>query len=1043
PPPEAPKHTTSPSISSSPPQTTVTAAANSTQTPGASTNGSASVPSSQIQPAPIPPPPEAPKHTTSPSISSSPPQTTETTAANPSQTPSASTNGSTSVPSSHIQNAPVSNPSEEPKHTSSTSTSVSLPPVAGSAVANSTPLSSAPTNSSASPSFSLTPKNQRLRGGEDTNDDAPDLSPPSIGNNTVFSLHPNNEHNGQPAQTNHENPTANSSFPPQSSNGTPSLYTDEILLDKVDDSDSDDSDDDIDDSGSDAPDYESPPPSSHTPNPALNVQDNGSAPIPSSSAASSSSSSASPQQPPSAMEKVAGIITNYFTSARHFSKWKKYRLIQDRLEEFAHYRNVKPYQPSGDDTPTDREIAKSWNNLIKALLEPTQYTTADDQYRDTVDCLRNTYQMLVSATEGVKQKFVWQLRFVEELCDIRFEGIELFPYLRELVELASKTPLPGTLTLENFLQEFLRLAALLNNPDASHAMNVISCQFNKAKGSTGIAYDPLRTTSNIPYQDGKICINGRETTILWHGTPVSQHDPYGLMFNLATAALAYIPFMAKYLTNGNTVSSPPVVNADHIAFIEHAATVGKKIFHVILENGEKKHVGDESPRVKARLRLGLRYKNVFVMALRLDGKFFERHDEMHEKAETVQSLKKRLSDQLLMPLTKAEDLSTSKRLTESKLYTKNMEDQLAANGFYVPQKLRDESKLPEHMDKLLNEVQKIYFPGVSNIESVEQHQAFLILSYVHIMLFITIKCEIDIIEALCKDDKDRGNVIKTIFKLHVLYLTGKISHDTLLFVLVHALARPFILQKNAIIKSRRVLLEHVIPKITAAHKKNPNPKTFLLSEVAKITAYYRVAQPKGQTIYPSNAASKTIEEYLAFVEYHKPAPIPCNISIEELSRFGYPDGTRQHDLIQNTISAAARSMNIFVEKDLIKAPTGKQDAALNELLPHLASNCGIIGDPAWKISCLFQPALGHALKEPLSKIYDNQLLGISINLDEKSLNTPGCGMTLTNQDKKPNITFNGIYNITDRKKAVIARIKVTMTMADAQTGQAQFKCVKL
>jgi hypothetical protein len=376
-----------------------------------------------------------------------------------------------------------------------------------------------------------------------------------------------------------------------------------------------------------------------------------------------------------------------------------------------------------------------------------------------------------------------------------------------------------------------------------------------------------------------------------------------------------------------------------------------------------------------------------------------------------------------------------------------MEDQLAANGFCIPQKLRDVSKLPEHMEQLLNEVHGIYFSGIENIESLEQHQAFLILSYVHIMLFIIIKCDIGILEALCKDDKDRGNVIKTIFKLHFLYLTGKIDHDTLMSVFVHTLARPFIVHKNAIIKSRFVLLEHTIPVIEAAHKKNAAPKTFLFPNGVK-NASYTVAQPEGQTIYPTNAASKTLEEYLAFVEYHKPAPTACNISIEELSRFGYQCGVRQNELIQKTISEGARFMNIVSGNTPLKAPNGQhengyyQKYAHEMLLAHLGLACNFSLEETWKISCLFQPALGQVLKEPLSKIYGNPLLGISIALDEKSLNTDGYGITATYQNDTPDITFAGIYNISN-SKAVIARIKVTMTMADARTGQAQFTCVKI
>ena len=279
----------------------------------------------------------------------------------------------------------------------------------------------------------------------------------------------------------------------------------------------------------------------------------------------------------------------------------------------------------------------------------------------------------------------------------------------------------------------------------------------------------------------------------------------------------------------------------------------ENILHVILEDGKKKRIGDESNRVKARLELDNQHKNFFPIALSLDGKFFERHDEAKDKEESIENLKQRLKDRLFS----------------------SQEDQLENTGFCVPQKLRDACKLNEHIDTLLKEVQDIYFSDKKTIKTQAEHQAFLILSYVHIILFICWKMDIKILEALCKDDKDRGNVIKTTLKLHFLYLTDQINHENLTSALAHALARPFILQKGPIVKSRFVLLDRVLPVINAAHDKVRVPKTTVFGNDPVKTASYRVDKPRNQTIYPKNATSKTIEEYQAFLEHHQPIRIPA------------------------------------------------------------------------------------------------------------------------------------------------------------------------
>ncbi len=760
--------------------------------------------------------------------------------------------------------------------------------------------------------------------------------------------------------------------------------------------------------------------------------------------------------PSSAMGKLVSNVHYYFTTTRHYSKWTKYRLIQEQLEHFSRTKNLQECAINREDSEAVANIANAWNDLVRALLRITPFPTPDDQYRATVECLRKVRILLISAEEDVQQRFSMQRQLVGELSYLRFSGIKIFPYCHGLIELATGRPLPKALTLDTFQEELEFRTTALKNPGKTLAMNGIACEWNKFKGTANIAFDPLLTTSNVPYQDGRITVNGRSTLLLWHGTPVTQNDPWGVGFTVVTEALSYvIPYFSRIIPEENPLSRPPVINADYVAFIEEAEKRNERILHVVLENGtqkehgKKKMLGDESGRVKERLKLGVYHRNFFPLALRLDGEFFERH-YLHQKSkvsetltESLHSLKHRLKEQLLMPL------GSSDNLTDSILYRKNMDDQLAANGFCIPQKLRDASELPENIDRLLEEVHRIYFPNVENITTLEQHQAFLILSYVHIILFMCWKMDISILEALCKDDKDRGNVIKTILKLHFLYITGKINHETLTATLTQVLARPFILQKAPIIKSRLVLLTRVIPFIKEAQTRTKAdlPETIVFGGAAVQSASYTVEKPEGQTIFPNNATSRTLEEYRAFLEHHRPVQIAqCNTNLVQVLAREFVEGDDRRSRIQRTISNGASNMKILVGGTLLKPQpyAGEEETAQYYrerahafIVDFLRGRCEFSEEDAWNVSCSIQKGLSPMLQSRLNEIFANDSLGITVVLDESSLDNALYGISLTEENKTAKIKFAAVYNIADRN-GVITKVRASMTIADLATGRAQF-----
>ena len=105
------------------------------------------------------------------------------------------------------------------------------------------------------------------------------------------------------------------------------------------------------------------------------------------------------------VSRLVEALTYVFSSGRHFTKWTKYRLIQDQLEQFARDQNVRKLENSA----IDPEITTTWNSLIDSLLEPTHFETPDDQYRQTVKCLRKDAATAQGRRQSTQAKFESQL----------------------------------------------------------------------------------------------------------------------------------------------------------------------------------------------------------------------------------------------------------------------------------------------------------------------------------------------------------------------------------------------------------------------------------------------------------------------------------------------------------------------------------------------------------------------------------------------------------------------------------------------------------
>lgn len=745
-------------------------------------------------------------------------------------------------------------------------------------------------------------------------------------------------------------------------------------------------------------------------------------------------SSASSPAPKTLLKRMAGIVFRTVFPTRHFSKWAKYRIIQELMKHFSINKSLLPCDVASQD-PDIAKIAKSWNTLVEALVRPDKKKIADGQYCSSIEALREIASLFLSAKDTTKAQLESLFKFIKQLSYFRFAGIGLYNYCQGLVELVTGLQLPKQLTLANFVQELKIRTEILNDPADDHSMSPAARELKKLSGTANIGFDPL-SWENVPYLDGELGFNGRSIRILRHGDPFCHNDPWGLVGGFC----GKIPVLNWYV-NRQTMSREPVLNADYVAMILEAEERGENILQAILEEGEEKLWGDESARVRERLKLVLFHKNFFALAVRFDGTLFKRQYELPlDKKESIAILKSRLALQLIPSQEPVLSDDQHDKILEKML------KQLEETGFCIPEKVMKDSDLRSHIEPLLQEVQELYFPHVKDIENLMQHQAFIILSYVHIVLFLCIRLKISILEAFCKDDIDRGNVFKTILKLHFLYLTGQISPETLRYVLVNTLAAPFIVKKQAIIDSRLVLIERVVPFIRDAFERNPHPKTTIFGD-SIIDPFYRVFKIPGQTIYPDNASAKNIEEYLAFLDEAQETELKFEGSLIQDTA-----NVVDEDQIRNQISQTAKTLNLRVDGNLLKPEVGASPQETETLYNHgaleriraiLQMRAELSESQAWKIASCIHLGLQTRLLEALKKTFDNPHLQVSIEFDMEAIKKPESGFSLTVEDKRAKLEFVLFYKIVCKDAELAAgytlpKMKASITIPDLSTGLAQF-----
>lgn len=498
-----------------------------------------------------------------------------------------------------------------------------------------------------------------------------------------------------------------------------------------------------------------------------------------------------PQEVASWRTTIQQWNTDYITGGDHPIKLKKYKTIVDQTSAYILSEEMKK-EFTGIKKDDLEDACKQLQINAQGLL--TGCKDERDQYKNVVKTLQ---QPMISATVDKTLGKAW----LRKIAYHRFAEVKLYKYCKELTEDTSGV-LSNNLGLDSFWEDFETRRKSINEASTGKAgLPTIARGFQKIRGALNVSFNPL-ASKNVPYIYGYMAIGKKDVTILRHGVPVNHCSPPGL-----GAALNW------------AFGTPPLeITADYLAFIEEAGNKKQNILHLILENRVEKLVGDESARVKARQALGNKYENFFPVVLQMDGEFFNKtktfvdekfgSDFSNAASNKINYLKKEITTEIKIGI-------------DQKIRKK-----MRAQG----------QPLVDQINAIIDDVHSIYFKDRTELTSQEEYQAFILLSYVHFTHAFCKLLDISILEALCKDDKDRGGAFKAILTLDFLYRSNQLDTENLNKLMVNLLAAPLIITKDAMLEDRAILIKHVLDVMKKA------PKYEDLNEQYRLTGAFNVAE---------------------------------------------------------------------------------------------------------------------------------------------------------------------------------------------------------
>lgn len=471
------------------------------------------------------------------------------------------------------------------------------------------------------------------------------------------------------------------------------------------------------------------------------------------------------------------------------------------------------------------------------------------------------------------------------LCEALFTKVELFSFTKSLLdEIAPRQ------NGQNNLCEILAVQkTMIDKLDPTVGENPFKRYFYNFRGHTDTGFDPHfdGNPNSLVYQETYLNKDGKKLSMngLRFATPTYQPktmespvmDQVSQMANQIPGA-NYLSHAVNYFYSGMT--SIPIIGGginkagqvvgqagqllvetaaqavndtevipEFTAFLDLLVLQNKKLVYFNHQNLKSKSTlkGNEAARSSAIINLqkNERYKKHFLVFTQpLDSDFIKKtFDKNDNRIPSADSLKKELINEMLNTTTDQHGFSSSEK-----------------SGFSFPSAFPFWS-YKEKFESILDNVQALFKEDMFNRS---QRISFVLISLVFFKKYLKLTTGADIFVSICKDDLDRGGLMKVLeYYIDMILLGKKIDPEELEILITMVDGAPLMVKKQAMISERRELLIECLEFLNDINMEQLKKVSFGDYQLVDLKTY----NEKKLDIYPLPSTSKSTLEYQACLEY--------------------------------------------------------------------------------------------------------------------------------------------------------------------------------
>ena len=697
-----------------------------------------------------------------------------------------------------------------------------------------------------------------------------------------------------------------------------------------------------------------------------------------------------PASPPPKISKTyVDSLRSWFVDSNHPSKQHKYRNV---LQEYVYSLNTLGISLEKE---TDRLVSRINENaifdpngldyqvflILKILLHPStpqeilnidpsfpNYSDARMQYRTFVLKLREIvdspeYKSIAGldrqTLESKNPQALYCRDIIRKLCHVRWGNTHLFSYLKEITDLTIAAYNGASvefvddqpLNEENFGAILdLRNRAIKHAPEAVKKPK-LALQMQKFWGAMQLQDYTL--FENTPYV--------RETFFYKNAQGAVQPIVY-MRHGSPTTPGSFLPIIGGMIsrnTLGVDVPSGEQIASDYEEFLRYQEENNHSVLYAIHQRKNFDAIENESERTRQILNLQEIHSNFYAFVQALEGALFERRDSY--KNANFRELKAALV----------------------KEFTENKPD----SSCCLPKILqRDNHYKTIVLTKLLDDVQRIFFAGKDEVDSLLEWQTFILIFYV--MQKIDLKFRLGKDQNMpvssyvtaCKDFLDRGGLMALVEDiLHDYWLNKQNDLKALEERLYNILGAPILVKKKEIIEHR------LQPGIELCHylcdyfKRNPQKlaewQNYKFGDQDWKIERNAIEKRPNQTACPTMQSAETLQEaegYLtALLVSNRWDWIQKDSIIEENLRIYRNGGSYRKDRILHQMNRDMKG-----QANTLITLNGKQYDTAEGMLAHMETQYG--EKLALEILALSQQGIRADLVIELSKILNSDRLHLQV-----------------------------------------------------------------